>query len=98
MSKQKALRMLVEDVAGGTTQPPDEYQEWNSIGYAGHRSDLLEHWRVARDGIKRDLDKVPQIDELLEQALASFDRGERQPGRGLMVKIYVLLTQPTRIA
>lgn len=98
MNKREALQLFIEDVAGGTSQPPDEYQEWNSIGYAGHRSDLLEHWRVARDGIKRDLDKVPQIDGLLEQALASFDRGERQPGRGLMVKIYVLLTQPTRIA
>ncbi len=97
MNKQDALRMFIEDVAGGMTQPPDGYQDWYTPGYAGHRADLVDHWRIGRDSIKHDLAKVPQIDALLEQALASFDRGDREPGRTLMCDIYNLLTHPIRI-
>lgn len=97
MNKREALQLFVEDVAGGTSQPPDQYQDWYTPGYAGHRADLMAHWRAGRESIKRDLNKVPQIDALLEQALASFDKGEREPGRTLMCDIDNLLTHPTQI-
>ncbi len=97
MNKREALQRFQEDVASGTSQPPDDYPAWYTAAYSGHRADLVEHWRIAREGIKRDLDRVAEIDGLLEQALASFDRGEREPGRGLMFKIYNLLRIPDKI-
>lgn len=48
-------------------------------------------WHDAKSGIKHDLDKVALIDEKLAEALASFDRGEREPGQSLMFQIYNIL-------
>ncbi len=97
MNKKEALSMFTGSVAFGTSVSPDEYPSWNPDGYAAHRADLVENWRIAREGIKRDLDRVAKIDVLLEQALASFDRGEREPGRSLMCDIYNLLRIPDKI-
>ena len=56
-----------------------------------HRAELLRLWSEVKPRIKHDLDKVAYIDEHLTLAIASFDRGEREPGQSLMVKIYNVL-------
>jgi hypothetical protein len=87
----KALQLFKENVVGGTMQPPDNYPEWNRDGYSGHRKELLDLWAEIKPRLKRDLDKAEYIDEHLALAIASFDKGEREPGQSLMVKIYNVL-------
>ena len=41
------------------------------------------------------MDKVAIIDTKLAEALASFDRGDREPGQSLMVQIYSILNLNT---
>jgi hypothetical protein len=87
----KALQLFKENVVGGTIRAPDNYPEWDTLGYTSHRADLLSLWSEIKPRLKRDLDKAAFIDEHLAQALESFDRGEREPGQSLMFKIYNVL-------
>jgi hypothetical protein len=91
MSLAQTLTLFTENVVGGTISAPDNYQEWDTLGWAGHREELLSLWADIKPRLKRDLDKVAYIDEHLALAIESFDRGEREPGQSLMVKIYNLL-------
>lgn len=90
-SLAETLELFTENVVSGTLRAPDNYPEWNTLGYARHRSELLRLWAEIKPRIKRDLDNVAYIDEHLTLAIASFDRGEREPGQSLMVKIYNVL-------
>jgi hypothetical protein len=45
--------------------------------------------------LTHDLDEVAFIDAKLEQARASFDQGQREPGQSLMVEIYNVLNLNT---
>lgn len=97
MRRQEALQLFSDCVVGATVRAPDNYPEWDTGGYRFHRADLLSMWEIVRNGTQHDLDKVAFIDDRLAQALASFDRGERQPGQRLMFEIYNLLqTAPLR--
>lgn len=91
MRLAEALQLFQDNVVGGTINAPDNYPDWDAAGYTSHRADLLRTWAEAKSKIKHDLDKVALIDEKLAEALASFDRGEREPGQGLMVQIYNIL-------
>jgi hypothetical protein len=91
MSLPQTLTLFTENVVGGTIRAPDNYPEWNTRRWAGHREDLLSLWADIKPRLKRDLDKVAYIDEHLALAIESFDRGEREPGQSLMVKIYNVL-------
>jgi hypothetical protein len=70
---------------------PDNYPEWDKYGFRRHREDLLSLWSEIKPRLKRDLDKAAFIEEHLMLAIASFDRGEREPGQSLMVEIYNVL-------
>jgi hypothetical protein len=87
----QALQLFEENVVGGTIRAPDNYPEWDKLGYNSHRADLLGLWSEIKPRLKRDLDKAAHIDEHVTQALGSFDRGEREPGQSLMFKIYNVL-------
>ena len=95
MKLSEALKLFKEDVVGATVRAPDNYPEWDKLGYAHHRSELLRHWGEAKTRIVHDTDKVAFIDAKLAEALASFDRGERQPGQRLMFEIYNVLNLNT---
>ena len=90
-SLAKTLQLFRENVVSGTIDAPDNYPEWDKLGYARHRSEMLGLWAEIKPRIKRDLDKVAYIDEHLTLAIECFDRGEREPGQSLMVKIYNVL-------
>jgi hypothetical protein len=93
----QALQLFKENVVLGTISAPNGYPEWDTPGYASHRADLVGLWSEIKPRLKRDLDKAAYIDEHLTLAIASFDRGEREPGQSLMVKIYnVLNLNPLR--
>ncbi len=94
MKQGEALSRFTEDVVRATIRAPDNYPDW-SLGYPHHRSELLRYWSEAKPRIVRDLDKVAIIDDKLAEALASFDRGEREPGQSLMVQIYNILNLET---
>jgi hypothetical protein len=79
-SLTEALSLFKDNVVGGTIRAPDNYPDWNTRGYAGHRADLLELWAEIKPRLKRDFDKAAYIDEHLSEALECFDRGEREPG------------------
>ncbi len=51
---------------------------------------LHEYWQALRPLIKRDVDKIPFIEERMQAALASFAHGKREPGRTLLMEIYNL--------
>ncbi len=87
MSPKEAQKLFREDVVGGTIEAPNSYPDWHP-GWKHHRAELLEHWQLAKTGIKYDLDAVNFIDKTLAQAIEGFDRGEEQPGKSLMFKIY----------
>jgi hypothetical protein len=90
-SLAQTLLLFKDNVVGGTIRAPDNYPEWDTPGWASHREDLLSLWADIKPRLKRDLDKVAYIDEHLALAIESFDRGEREPGQSLMVKIYNVL-------
>jgi hypothetical protein len=87
MSPKEAQELFKGYVVSGTINAPDYYPDWHP-GWQDHRAQLLEHWQLTKTGIKRDLDAVAFIDETLAQAIEGFDRGEKEPGQSLMVKIY----------
>lgn len=87
MNAKEAQSIFKDSVASGTLSPPNNYPEWHP-GWQYHKDDLLKHWQIAKTGIKNDLDAVNFIDKTLAQAIESFDRGEKEPGQSLMVKIY----------
>ncbi len=91
MSLAETLERFAENVVRSTIRAPDNYPDWDTLGYASHRSELLRLWSEIKPRIKRDFDNVAVIDEHLALAIASFDRGEREPGQSLMVKIYNVL-------
>ena len=90
-SLAETLSLFKDNVVGGTIRAPDNYPDWNTLGYTRHRAELLRLWGEVKPRIKHDIDKVAYIDEHLALAIASFDRGEREPGQSLMVKIYNVL-------
>jgi hypothetical protein len=87
MSPKEAKSLFKDYVVGGTVRAPNNYPDWHP-GWQDHRAQLLEHWQLAKTGIKHDLDAVSFIDQTLAQAIESFDKGEKEPGQSLMVKIY----------
>jgi hypothetical protein len=95
MKLTEALQLFKECVVGATIDAPDNYPEWNNLGYPHHRSELLRYWAEAKPRIVRDLDKVEFIDAKLAEALASFDQGDREPGQSLMFEIYNVLNLNT---
>lgn len=76
---------------------PDEYPEhiaelWGGMAEA-HEANmeiLSKYWQALRPLIKRDVDKIPFIEERMQAALASFAEGKREPGRTLLLEIYNL--------
>jgi hypothetical protein len=90
-SLARTLSIFKDYVVGGTISAPDNYPEWNTRRWAGHREELLSLWADIKPRLKRDLDKVAYINEHLALAIESFDRGEREPGQSLMLKIYNVL-------
>jgi hypothetical protein len=87
MTLSQALGIFKDCVVGGTIDAPDAYPDWHP-GYAYHRAQLLEHWSIVKSKVRIDMDEVDLIDQKLTAALESCDRGEREPGQGLMVQIY----------
>jgi hypothetical protein len=92
MSLRESLQLFKEYVVGGTIDAPDKYPDRHP-GWTYHRGELLRYWSEAKPLIKHDLDKVAFTK--LEQALASFDQGQREPGQSLMVEIYNVLNLNT---
>jgi hypothetical protein len=87
MSPKEAIGQFKDSVVGATIDAPNNYPDWHP-GWQDHRTRLLELWQLAKTGIKRDLDAVSFIDQTLAQAIEGFDKGEKEPGQSLMVKIY----------
>lgn len=95
MSKlSEGLQVFLGSVTSATIWSPDAYPDWHA-GWANHRADLLALWTDVKPRLKRDLDKVALIDQKLAEAFNSFDRGQREPGRSLMVEIYNVLNLNT---
>jgi hypothetical protein len=95
MSKlSEGLQVFQGSVSSATVYSPDAYPDWH-FGWTSHRADLLALWSDVKPRLKRDLDKVELIDQKLAEAFESFDRGQREPGRSLMVEIYNVLNLNT---
>ena len=90
-SLSEALQLFKENVGRAPIRAPDNYPEWDTGGYAAHREELLSLWAQIKPRVRRDTDKVTVIDAKLAEAIACFDRGEREPGHRLMVEIYNVL-------
>ena len=90
-TRNKALQQFKESVAYATGYAPDGYHAWDAGGYSTHREELARFWSDARHFIVHDLAHAESIDTKLAEALTSFDRGEREPGRSLMFEIYNIL-------
>jgi hypothetical protein len=95
MTFAEALQLFKENVNGATSLAPDNYPEWDTAGWTTHRRDLLHYWSEVRPHIVHDTDRRDFIDDKLTQAVASFDRGEREPGQSLMVQVYNVLNLHT---
>jgi hypothetical protein len=87
---REELQLFRDSVATATGYPPDGYPERHP-GWVFHRQELLTDWAAAKLLIKQDLHHVATINDKLNQAIASFDRGDREPGQSLMVEIYNVL-------
>lgn len=93
MKYAELLDVFTGNVARATGYSPNDYPDWDTLGYAHHRSELLDHWSQIRSKIEHDTDKIVFINEKLAEAIASFDDGKQEPGRKLMFEIYNVLQQ-----
>ncbi|MBI2308394.1 MAG: hypothetical protein HYU78_13910 [Rhodocyclales bacterium] len=59
-------------------------------------ADLKELWVEIREKLKRDQDKVPFIDEKLQEAFTAFDAGEKEKGVDAILAIYNLQVKKLR--
>ena len=91
----ESLMLFKDSVVAGTINAPDNYPDWDTSGYKTHRADLIALWSEIKPRIRRDVDKAEVVDAKLAAALASFDKGEREPGQALMVEIYNVLNLNT---
>lgn len=70
---------------------PDELKRGGQNNlHKEHVKLLHEYWQALRPLIKKDVDKIPFIEERMQAALASFAHGKREPGRTLLMEIYNL--------
>jgi hypothetical protein len=87
---------------------PDEIPSFLTWIYRQKKEELCELWATAKSRLKRDLDKVAEIDRNLSEAVtlldgyqAALDRGEtpdianRTKGRKLLWDIYMM--KPTKL-
>jgi hypothetical protein len=106
------LREMLEDIADLAyllaLHAPDEIPAAYSWKYKPKKEYLCECWATAKPQLKRDLDKVAEIDRNLAEAVtlldgyqAALDRGEtpdpaaRTKGRKLLWDIYMM--KPTKL-
>ena len=87
------LGLFLQNVVGATIDAPDQDPDWDTGGYATHRAELASLWGAIRAQVKVDHARAARIDEHLAAALTCFDRGERDPGKGLMFRIHNLLEE-----
>jgi len=92
-TQSEALKLFKENVVGATVNAPDNYPAWDTGGYASHRADLLSLWAEIKPRVQQDTERVALIDALLHDAIALFDRSERDTGQRLMFQIYNTLEQ-----
>lgn len=92
MTKSEALSSFHETVTGVGTRFPDELPVWG-LGYAESRQLLLDDWSKVKALVQKDDEQALLIEKLMLDALESFDRGEREPGRSIMVRVYNILDQ-----
>lgn len=92
MKMSEALSRFHETVTGACTRFPDELPEWG-LGYAESRQLLLDDWARVKALVRKDHEQASLIETLIRDALESFDRGEREPGRSTMVRVYNILDQ-----
>lgn len=88
-----SLQERLADFAGAltsATDAPDGYPEWGYVTYESNMVDLKELWSEIRQKLKRDQDKVPFIDEKLQEAFVAFDAGEKEKGVDAILAIYNL--------
>jgi hypothetical protein len=106
------LRETLEDLTDYaytlSLHAPDEIPSYHSWTYKQEKQYLCECWATAKSRLKRDLDKVAEIDRNLAEAVtllddyqAALDRGEtpdpaaRTKGRKLLWDIYMM--KPTKL-
>lgn len=85
------LQERLADFSGALTSAidaPDGYPEWGYITYESNMADLKELWAEIREKLKHSHDKVPFIDEKLQEAFAAFDAGEKDKGVDAILAIY----------
>ena len=89
-----SLREKLADFAGSLSSAmlyaPDAYPDWSYVTYDNNMADLREFWAEIREKLKHDQEKVPFIDEKLQEAFAAFDEGEQEKGRLAVWAIYNL--------
>jgi hypothetical protein len=102
-----ALRETLEDfddyAYSLALHAPDEIPSHHSWTYRQEKEYLCELWTAAKPHLKRDIDKVAEIDRYLSEGVAlldtyqaALDRGEtpapaiREKGRKLLWAIYVM--------
>ncbi|WP_211209781.1 hypothetical protein [Uliginosibacterium gangwonense] len=90
MSLREKLADSEGSLATATDYPPNDYPVWSYWTYETHMADLKELWAEIRESLKRDHDKVPFIDEKLQEAFAAFDAGEKDRGVKAILAIYNL--------
>jgi hypothetical protein len=106
------LRETLEDLTDYTyslgLHAPDEIPSYHVWTYKQKKEHLCKLWATAKPRLKRDLDKVAEIDRNLAEAVtlldgyqAALDRGEtpdianRTKGRKLLWDIYMM--KPTKL-
>ena len=90
LTRNQAQQQLRGAITSGMSQAPDDFLDWHP-GYAFYKEHLLDAWNTFKALVKEDHSQVAYMETQLMEALACFDRGEREPGRGICCRLYNIL-------
>jgi hypothetical protein len=86
-----SLTELLKDFAGAlasATDAPDGYPEWGYVTYESNMRDLKQLWAEIRPKLKRDVERVEDINGMLQEMFDAFESGDRDRGRASVWALY----------
>lgn len=89
-TRAQAQQLLREAVTSGMGDAPNDFPDWHP-GYAFYKEHLLDAWNTFKALVKEDQSQIAYMEAQLMEALACFDRGEREPGQSICCRLYNIL-------
>ncbi|WP_196812959.1 hypothetical protein [Cupriavidus sp. WS] len=80
----------------GAVTAPDGYPEWGYVTYESNMADLKSLWSELRPQLKRDTQRIEDIDKKLTEMFRAFAQGEKEKGQEIAWALYNLKVKSLR--